>query len=60
MLNGTFLFHTIPKPEIPGNLHTVAENVDSSIFTWILSGSNYFGGCQMPCNRDLHKNQFGV
>ena len=30
-----------------GNLRKVAENVDSSIFSWILQGSKYSSGCQM-------------
>ena len=30
-----------------GNVHKVAENVDSSIFSWILRGSKYFSECQM-------------
>ena len=29
-----------------GNLRKVAENVDSSTFSWILRGSKYFSGCQ--------------
>ena len=31
-----------------GNLRKVAENVDSSMHSWILLGSKYVSGCQMP------------